>query len=201
MKNIWIKIGLTVLMVISFTLTTLAQLTGTFEDPRDGIVYKNVKIGEQTWFAENLAYNTNNNSSEIEYDPSHVAKFGRLYVWEDAAEACPPGWHLPSREEFETLLINTGGAGSEAFSQLIPGGSSGFSVLFGGWRNNHGWDGNVGNYAYFWSSSSDRPGRAWTLNLYGYSKKANLSRNYIEKAYRNSHGAYVGFCIRCVADD
>lgn len=188
------------MMGYTSVLAILAQQAGTFKDPRDGKVYKTVKIGDQTWFAENLAYKINFETPEIEYDPSHVLKYGRLYVWEDAANACPAGWHLPDREELETLLRNAGETDSVAFNRLISGGSSGFSALVGGWRNNGGADGNVGNYAYFWSSAADRPGRAWTLNFYGFSKKASMERSYVETAHANRHGEYAGFCIRCLED-
>ena len=200
MKRIGYNMALTIILAISCLNSLSAQQYGSFKDPRDGIEYKTVQIGEQIWFAENLAYNLNSNSTHIEYDPNHVKEFGRLYVWEDVLNACPPGWHLPSKEEFATLLKTTGGGDSESFAQLISGGSSGFSALLGGWRNNNGADGNVGNYAYYWSSSTDRPGRVWTLDLYGYTKKASINRGYTESTYKNRHGEYIGISIRCIKD-
>jgi len=67
--------------------------TGSITDSRDGKVYKLTQIGTQVWTAENM--NLGDSS---------------LYVYEDALKACPEGFHLPSIEEFSTLVEYVGGS-------------------------------------------------------------------------------------------
>lgn len=84
--------------------------TDSFTDPRDGQTYRTVKIGNQVWMAENLNYRTDD-SYCYDDEPANCRKYGRLYTWKAALNACPSGWHLPSYEEFETLFAAVGGKG------------------------------------------------------------------------------------------
>jgi len=83
------------------------QIYGTFIDPRDGKTYKTIQIGEQVWLAENFCYNAKGSKSNA--NTPATAKYGRLYTWEAAVKACPKGWHLPTNEEWETLINFAGG--------------------------------------------------------------------------------------------
>lgn len=115
----------------------------TYTDPRDSNVYKMVKIGSQTWMAENLRYlpsvvgptkesNRTPYYYVYDYDGTNVdaAKasinygiYGVLYNWRAAMKACPPGWHLPSNSEWKELTDFLGGE-SVAGSKLKETGTS-----------------------------------------------------------------------------
>jgi uncharacterized protein (TIGR02145 family) len=89
--------------------------SGTFTDKRDGHQYKWVKIGEQIWMAENLAYVPYVCAPDSQcgiwvYDYNGTGSFyenystyGCLYDWESAMKVCPEGWRLPSDEDWMEL--------------------------------------------------------------------------------------------------
>jgi uncharacterized protein (TIGR02145 family) len=110
------------LLLVSCSKFPLFQ-DNTFTDTRDNHEYKQVKIGKQTWMAENLAFlpevsPSAEGSESIPYyyvydyqgagvdeagTTGNYNTYGVLYNWAAAKISCPSGWHLPDDEEWQTL--------------------------------------------------------------------------------------------------
>lgn len=180
---------------------SFAVVKGEFEDSRDNKVYKTVKIGEQTWMAENLNYKTD---SSYCYDKSsaNCKKYGRLYTWNAAMSACPQGWHLPSKEEFKTLEATAGGfnvAGNvlksaEGWNGTYNGDNFGFSALPGGlgYPTTERFIG-IGTSAYFWSATESGYISNTPINLH-------LSFSYGHFYMENEYSKGTALSVRCVQD-
>jgi len=176
------------------------RLDGVWIDPRDNKTYKTVKIGTQTWMAENLNYEAEG-SVCYENNPANCAKCGRLYNWDVAMKACPSGWHLPSKDEYETLDKAVGGekvAGKKlkAKSGWNSNGNGsdeyGFSALPGGSGNSSGDFINVGYYGLWWSASEDED-----YSDYAYYRYMDYN---LEFAYWSNINKSVLFSVRCLQD-
>ena len=176
----------------------------TFSDKRDGKVYKIVKIGNQVWMAENLAYKAKKGCWAYDNDQTNVTKYGYLYNYKTAKKVCPDGYHLPTKEEFEILLKNYDGEtrskNSRArYKALILNGNSGFSALLGGSRRSKGHSVGKGKFGNYWSVSDYSD-----LDFPYYKIFTDSWMLYVNG---NGHGVIqshckqtLGFSVRCVQD-
>ncbi|MBO7511897.1 MAG: hypothetical protein J6T54_02845 [Fibrobacter sp.] len=203
---------------------------GTLTDERDGQTYKTIKIGSQTWMAENLNYaylepteDLDSSSFCFNNDPAKCDTLGRLYLWSAAMDSagklfepangcgygvycsasgtirgiCPAGWHLPSREELDTLAkvgelglmslsgwLNIEGVDSVGFSGLPSGYMVKETFLY--------------DHAAFWSSTDISKGYlayAFSLPDIPAATLASMGSSSAGEA-----GKYFAYSVRCVKD-
>jgi len=186
---------------------------GTFVDSRDGKTYKTIKIGTQTWMAENLNYATTG-SKCYTINEANCNTYGRMYDWETVMQGsttsdaipsgvqgvCPDGWHLPSYGEWDTLISSTSGATAgtqlKANSVLWTNNTGtdyyGFSALPGGYSFSGSDDAfsEVGYYGYWWTASHGVSIYYTTYYING--NNASVSSSSKDKSYSLS--------VRCVKD-
>lgn len=176
----------------------------SFADPRDGNLYKTVKIGHDVWMAENLNYNAPG-SLCFNNDTANCTIYGKLYTWDQAMNSCPAGWHLPSNEEWMKVTNPLGfkehagkrmkeadlkhwaepnfGATNEVGFTALPGGT--FAPEDEKFYNlkHEGW---------WWTSSfeADNVNSAWNRVLFYH--KPEIFSDTFKKSY--------GMSVRCVKD-
>jgi uncharacterized protein (TIGR02145 family) len=187
-----------------------ASSTSSFTDSRDGKVYGTVKIGSQTWMAENLDYNTP--YGNICYDH----KYGRLYTWGVANTACPSGWHLPSKYEWDILRRNAGNRFISARCLKATSGwdysnnsngqdAYGFAALPGGYGSYGTFLYHDGEGGYWWTSSEhsyihyDGRQNAYCIQM-SYEREAFVSVNDGKNEGVLDADKALMFSVRCIQD-
>ncbi len=189
----------------------------------DGNVYQTVTIGEQVWMAENLKVTHYRNGDAIPtghsnsdwsnlstgayavYDENeqNADTYGYLYNWyavDDSRNIAPEGWHVPTDDEWQTLVDYLGGSsiaggkmketGTEHWNSPNTGATneSGFTALPGGYRRNYGNYSHMGNYCCFWSSAEYSSSYAWYRRLTYYGSDVD----------RGNYDKQSGFSVRVV---
>lgn len=173
----------------------------------DGIIYKTVKAGTQTWMAENLKAThfsigvtipnvkekkqwdslTTPAYCDVANNPERSKAQGRLYNWyavADKRNVCPSGWHVPSEAEWQ-VLVNFLSGSKEVNTAL-------FKVLQDDFR---GYDGDFSGIGFggggWWSST---PGASETAYFHGVNYDT-ASKNRLEARKK------FGYSIRCIKSE
>ena len=181
-----------IFFVLSACALLLSACSESFKDSRDGQSYDVVKIGDLTWMAENLNFETAMSACP-ENDSRNCKRLGRLYSWAEAKTVCPEGWRLPTRADFESLIASADGSdvvlksrdgwfkkgnGDDKFGfNALPAGYGFANGAASGSASSNKFDG-IGGYAYFWSATEDsenRESNAYYLFLAFNSKAASVN--------------------------
>jgi uncharacterized protein (TIGR02145 family) len=154
MKYRKIKVSAILFMTLSLTVLQAQNVTDI-----EGNDYTTVTIGTQTWMGENLkttkltdgesipkitenaawpnlatpAYCWYNND-----ETAHKKIYGALYNWYtvNTGKLCPTGWHIPSDDEWKTMIAFLGGA--EAGNKLQEVGTTHWTTQNEGATNKSG---------------------------------------------------------------
>jgi hypothetical protein len=152
---------------------------GSMTDPRDGQKYETVYLEGNWWMAESLRYGTVIPSDSLQKDNGiaetyayrddlkNLDEFGGLYSWFEAMQyvdgekgqgICPPGWHVPSFEEW-SMIAPFSLPYLFLYYYYGPGGPGGLNLKYGGY------------YTFIWETRA--------LEKYG--------RYFSEQSYRGSY--------------
>lgn len=208
-------------MALLISLLTNAQVTDN-----NGNSYKTVKIGTQTWMAENVLTTTFQNGDPIpeaknieewikagnEGKPmfvswdksSDVKEYGNLYNWyaiTDKRGFAPKGWHVPTDKEWSGLVNTLGGAKLATDKLKSNSVDVGWEVYEGG--------SNVSGFSGYPGGRITQEGSYEDLSFYGYwwsasqSEGFGLNRNLsMDNSPFDSASSFKGngLSVRCIKD-
>ena len=197
--------------------------TGVFFDARDNHKYRWVKIGNQVWMAENLAYlpfltdptvqaekdsniyvrNYFGVNIEEARQTENYKTYGALYSWKMATELCPSGWHLPDTNEWNELVDFLGGkeiAGGKlkergTFHWLEPNLGATDEVGFGALPS--------GSYIFGWKFSHEgRYFENWSRNEHSDLKASyySISSDKGNVEFHAIINKFASTSVRCIKD-
>ena len=195
----------------------------------DGNVYSTVVIGDQEWFTENLKTTKYNDNTAIPnvtendawkdtytgaycwYENNKATNnvYGALYNWYavGTGKLCPKGWHVPTEDEWTTLIDYVGGAnvagGKLKSTRTAPDAHPrwdspnsaatdeyGFSALPGG-RRYGGAFMELGGFGFWWNG-----------NQYDAMNARFMNMEYVGGgAWRLMDEKTTGFSVRCLRDN
>ena len=159
------------------TITTPPQGTITYGSITDSEnnSYKTIRIGKQTWMAENLKVTKYNDGTTIlnvtdntvwnnlttgavctynnTTNADTIKNYGRLYNWYavNTGKLCPTGWHIPSLDEWSTLnnfLVHNGYSDTGTVSNSLLGSDIAKSMASTTGWNSSTTTGAIGNNSY-----------------------------------------------------
>jgi len=197
-------------------LTIERYCPGTPTVNYEGKTYNTVLIGSQCWLKENLdagsilnktTPQTNNGIIErycYDDNPANCITYGGLYQWDETMQfsttpgvqgICPPGWHIPTRAEYN--LLSGAAGGSNALKEIGEGtgngagtNTSGFSALLAGSLSETQHYGRLHEQAQFWVSEEENFDRAYYVYFYYNDNNVNTGFNY----------KITGKSVRCIKD-
>ena len=207
-----------------FSTSQILNVAGPNLTDIDGNTYETVQIGNQIWTKQNLNVSKYRNGVDIpqitDYDEWHNTyntqvgawcyysnnssngtTYGKLYNWyavNSPNGLAPDGYHIPSAEEWDTLINYLGGssiAGEKMKNWDGASNISGFTGLAGGYRVNNGIFYVLGEFGFWWSTDVIYPDTA-----YEQAKKYSLRSGYDDVS-----GMYVaprwGHSVRLIKDE
>lgn len=187
--------------------------------------YPFVKIGNQLWLAENLDYKFSYNGSTLTINPTRNAyyaaawyynrdestygidgpyKCGLLYNWyaakyleDNKATLLPEGWHVPTQDEWGTLITAVGGS-STAGTKLKALDNSVTSNWPSGWNGTNDYEFNALPTGYYDSESSTFIGLGTATAFWNTSEASYVYLSTESSPFISYYNNISGFSLRLV---
>jgi uncharacterized protein (TIGR02145 family) len=185
--------------------------SGTFIDFRDRNRYDWVKINNQIWMADNLAYVPDDEEGIWIYQMTNIAddkiqsttnykEYGVLYNYKTALKSCPEGWRVPSDldwSKLEHFLDNTiidfnqiSYRGTTIGNILTKSKQGSFNAKYGGKKTSGGNFIGLETIGSYWTSSQADQQKIWSRQI----------QKNIPQIIRSLGNEDDGYSIRCIRD-